>query len=125
MTYVPAKFEVATSTVKGEMHLQDNILLDLRRQLQDHTNVAQDPIHYMTYAPAKGSKLFRGRCIYRKMNYLTFYIDRWVKVTRTVAQCPLHYAKFGVVISNDLREDTITRNVMGGVTDRRTMDQVI
>ena len=52
-----------------------------------------------------------------KIQYLTF--DLGVKVTRSVAQYPLHHAtysatKFEVNNSNGLGGDTFTRNVTDG-----------
>ena len=54
----------------------------------------------------------RRRCIYKKIQYLTF--DLGVKVTQNVAQYPLHHVtysatKFGVATSNRLGGDTFTR----------------
>ena len=51
--------------------------------------------------------------------------DLGVKVTRNVAQYPLHHViyastKFEVATSNGLGEDTITRNVTDRRTDGRT-----
>ena len=68
---------------------------------------------------------FMRRCIYKKIHYLTFDLDLWVKVTRNVTQYPLHHViyaptKFQVATSNGLGEDTITRNVTDGRTDRQT-----
>ena len=65
------------------------------------------------------------RCIYKKLHYLTFDLDLGVKVIRNVTQYPLHHViyaptKFEVATSNGLGEDTITRNVTDGRTDRRT-----
>ena len=65
------------------------------------------------------------RCIYKKIHYLTFDLDLGVKVTRNFTQYPLHYViyaptKFQVATSNGLGEDTITRNVTDGRTDRQT-----
>ena len=65
------------------------------------------------------------RCIYKKIHYLTFDLDLGVNVTRNVIQYPLHYViyastKFEVAKSSGLGEDTITRNVMDGRTDRQT-----
>ena len=62
------------------------------------------------------------------MHYLTFDLDPGVKVTRNVTQYPLHHViyaptKFQVAMSNGLGEDTITRNVTDGQTDRRTDGQ--
>ena len=49
--------------------------------------------------------------------------DVGVKVTRNIAQYPLHHviyasAKIEVATTNNLGEDTITRNVMDGWMDR-------
>ena len=68
---------------------------------------------------------FMRRCIYKKINYLTFDLNLGVKVTRNVTQYPLHHViyaptKFQVATSNGLGEDTITRNV----TDGRTTDRL-
>ena len=65
------------------------------------------------------------RCIYKKIHYLTFDLDLGVKVTRNVTQYPLHHViyaptKFQVATSKGLGEDTITRNVTDGRTDRQT-----
>ena len=51
--------------------------------------------------------------------------DLGVKVTQNGTQYPLHHVisastKFEVATSNGLGEDTITRNVMDGWTDRQT-----
>ena len=56
VTYVPAKFEVATPMVKEEMHLQENTLSDLDPKVKGvkvRPNVAQYSRHHVTYAPAK------------------------------------------------------------------------
>ena len=80
----------------------------------------------MTYAQAKFKvAASKRRCIYEKIHYLTFDLDLGVKVTRNVTQYPLHHViyaptKFEVATSNGLGEDTITRNVTDGRTDRQT-----
>ena len=58
------------------------------------------------------------------MHYLTFDLDLGVKVTRNVAQYPLHHVtnsptKFEVASSNGLGGDTFTRNVKDGRTHGR------
>ena len=55
-----------------------------------------------------------GRCVYKKMHYLTFDLDLGVKVTLSVAQYPLHHvtyapAKFEVATCDDFGEDAFTR----------------
>ena len=52
MTYAPAKFEIATSN-KEKMHLQESTLFDLDRQVKVTLNVAQCPLHHVTYAPTE------------------------------------------------------------------------
>ena len=56
---------------------------------------------------------------------MTFDLDLGVKVTRNVAQYPLHHVtysptKFEVATSNGLGGDTFTRNVTDRRTDGRT-----
>ena len=68
-----------------------------------------------------------SRCIYKKIHYLTF--DLGVKVTLKIAQYPVHHviyasAKFEGATTNDLGEDTITRNMMDGQTYRQTKDRL-
>ena len=64
---------------------------------------------------------------------MTFDLDLGVKVTRNVAQYPLHHmtylgTKFEVAVSNGLGGDAFTRNVldarMDRQTDRRTTDRL-
>ena len=85
----------------------------------------------MTYSATKFEvathKPFRGRYIYKKIQYLTFDLDLGVKVTRNFAQYPLHHVtystkKFEVATSNGLGGDTFTftRNVTEGRTHGRT-----
>ena len=59
------------------------------------------------------------------MHLLTIDLNLGDKVTRNVAQYPLHYVtfnatKFEIATSNGLGEDTFTRNVTGGRTDAQT-----
>ena len=66
----------------------------------------------------------------KKIHYLTFDLDLGVKVTRNVTQYPLHHViyaptKFQVATSNCLGEDTITRNVTDGRTDRQTHGRTV
>ena len=48
MIYSATKFEVATSKVLEEMHLQENIIFDKVTR-----NVAQYPLHHVTYSAIK------------------------------------------------------------------------
>ena len=84
----------------------------------------------MTYSATKfevatsnrlGGDTFTRRYIYKKIHYLT----NWVKVTRNVAQYPLHHVtylttKFEVATSNGLNGKTFTKNVKDGCTDGKT-----
>ena len=61
----------------------------------------------------------------QEITLFVFDLDLGVKVIRNVTQYPLHHViyaptKFEVATSNGLGEDTITRNVTDGRTDRRT-----
>ena len=97
------------------MHLQENTLFDLDLQVKVTLNVAQCPLHHVTYAPtefevttliALGGEAFTRNSI--------FDLDLGVKVTQNVAQYPLHHVnhpatKFEVARSNRLGGDTFTR----------------
>ena len=98
------------------MHLQEKKFFDLDLGLT--WNVAQYPLHYVTYAPAKSevatSNRFRRRYIYKKIHYLTFGHDLGVEMSWNIAQYPLHYvtyatAKFEVAMSNSLWGDAFSR----------------
>ena len=57
--------------------------------------------------------------MYKKIHYLIVDLDLGIKVTRNVAQYPLHHVtylttKFKVATFNGLGGDTFTRNVMDG-----------
>ena len=72
MTYAPAKFYIATTTVKEKMHLQENTLFDLDLRVKVTGNVAQCPLHYVSYAPTvfevTTSKALGGETFTRKFN---------------------------------------------------------
>ena len=91
------------------MHLQESTLFDLDLQVKVTLNVAQCPLHHVTYAPTEfevtTSKALGGEAFTRKFK---------VKVTKNVAQYPLHHVtypatKFEVARSNRLGGDTFTR----------------
>ena len=132
--------------VKEKTHLQENTLLNLYLRVKVTQNVAQCPLHHVTYSATKfevATPKGMRRCIYKKIQYLTFDLDlgvyiyiykkihNWIfdldlgiKVTQNVAQYPLHHVtysttKFKVATSNRLRGDTFTRNVTDGRADRR------
>ena len=57
------------------------------------------------------------RCFFKKIHYLTFDRDLGVKVTRNVAQYPLHYvtyaqAKFEVAASKIYEEMHLQENIL-------------
>ena len=110
MTFAPAKFEVAMSNSLGEDAFTRKYIFDLDLQVKITLNVAQCPLHHVTYAPTEFE--VTRRSIFKKIQYLTF--DLGVKVTQNVAQYPLHHVtypatKFEVARSNRLRGDTFTR----------------
>ena len=59
-------------TVKEKTHLQENTLFDLNLQVKVTRNVAQCPLHHVTYAPTKfevtTSKALGGEAFTRKFN---------------------------------------------------------
>ena len=108
------------------MHLQESTLFDLDLQVKVTLNVAQCPLHHVTYAPTEFevtmSKALGGEAFTRNSIFdLTLTFDLGVKVTQNVAQSPLHHVthpatKFEVATSNGLGGDTFTRNVTDGRT---------
>ena len=97
------------------MHLQQSALFDLELQVKVTLNVAQCPLHHVTYAPTEfevtTSKALGGETFTRNS---IFDLDLGVKVTQNVAQYPLHHVtysatKFEVATSNHLGGDTFTR----------------
>ena len=74
------------------MHLQENKLFDLGVKVTQ--DVAQYPLHHVTYAHVKFevatcNGLSVRRCIYKKIHYMTLTLG--VKVRQNVAQFPLHH----------------------------------
>ena len=65
----PRKTRPYIKIVDGTYKIKSN------NQIKVSRNVAQYPLHYMTYVPAKFEVLyvqwFRRRCIYKKIQYLT------------------------------------------------------
>ena len=107
-------------TVKEEIHLQENSIFDLWPWPwgQGHTKCCPVPstscdlFSYKVWSCY--IKRLRRRCIYKKIQYLTFDLDLGVKVTQNVAQYPLHHVtysatKFEVATSTCLVGDTFTR----------------
>ena len=104
------------------MHLQVSTFFDIDLQVKVTLNVAQCPLHHLTYAPTEfevtTSKALGGEAFTRKFNHVQestlFDIDLQVNVTRNVAQYPLHHmtypaTKFEVARSNRFGGDTFTR----------------
>ena len=94
------------------MHLQENTLFDL----QGHTKCCQVPWTLCDLCTSKVLycyiPLLRRRCIYKKIHYST--LTFWVKVTRNVAQCPLHHVTYAhiqleVTTSKGLGREVFTR----------------
>ena len=61
------------------MHLQENVLFHLDVGVKVTQNVAQSPLHHVTYAPARFEARFEvatsnslGECNYKKLHYVTF-----------------------------------------------------
>ena len=113
------------------MHLQENSIFDLWPWPwgQGHTKCCSVPSTSCDLFSYKVWSCYvlplRRRFNYKKIQYLTFDLDLGVKVTRNVAQFPLHHVtysptKFEVATSNGLRGDTFTRNVTDGRTHGRT-----
>ena len=117
------------------MHLQENTIFDLWPWPWDQGHTKCCPV------PSTSCDLFsykvwscyveplRRRYNYKKIQYLTFDLDLGVKVSRNVAQYPLHHVtysttKFEVATSNGLGGDTFTRNVTDGSTHGRTTDRL-
>ena len=111
------------------MHLQENSIFDLWPWPlgQGHTKCCPVPSTSCDLFSYKVSSCYvlplRRRFNYKKIQYLTF--DLGVKVTRNVAQYPLHHVtysptKFEVATSNGLGGDTFTRNVTDVRTDGQT-----
>ena len=118
MTFAPARFEVATSNSLGEDAFTRKYIIWPWPSGQGHTkcfpvtSTLCDLLSYKVWSCYV--KRFRRRCIYKKIQYLTFDLGLGVKVTRKVAQYPLHHVtysatKFEVARSNCLGGDTFTR----------------
>ena len=76
------------------MHLQESTLFDLDLQVKVTLNVAQYPLHHVTYAPTEfevtTSKALGGEAFTRN-SILDLDLGVKVKVTQNVAQYPLHH----------------------------------
>ena len=69
--YAFAKFDI--TTVKG-MHLQKNTVFGLDLVVKVTQDIAQYPLHHVTYAHVKfevAVKRVGRRCIYKKIHYMT------------------------------------------------------
>ena len=78
--------------VKEKMHLQENTLFDI----QCHTKCCPVPSTFCDLCTSKVLYCYiprlRRKCIYKKIHYLTLTFR--VKITRNVAQCPLHHVTY-------------------------------
>ena len=103
------------------MHYQENTLFDLDRKVKGvklTLNVAQYPLHHVTYAPVKvdvatyNVPWLRRKCIYKKIHYLTLTLGSGV--TQNAAKYPQHHltyapAKLDIATSHHLGKDAFTR----------------
>ena len=145
MTYAPAKFEVATSNSLGEDGFTRKYIIWPWPWCQGHTNCC--PVAYTSYDLCTCKlwscyvQWFRRRRIYKKIHYLTLTPrsrSHEVLPSTLYIMWPMRMAKFEVATSKSLwgdaftrkdiiwpltltlGEDTITRNVTVGRTDRQT-----
>ena len=118
MIYAPAKLILLYPSVKEKMPLQENTLFGLNLWVKVARNIAQCPLHHVTYAPTEfevtTSKGLGGEVFTSKFNIRPLTLTLGVKVTRNVAQYLLHHVtylatKFEVATSNCLGGDTFTR----------------
>ena len=118
VTNAPREFEVTTSKSLGGEAFTRKFNIWPWPWGEGHTKCCQVPSTSCNLFSYKVwscyVKRFRRRCIYKKIQYMN--LDLGVKVTRNVAQYPLHHVtysatKFEVATSNGLGEDTFTRNV--------------
>ena len=111
VTYPTTKFEVARSNrLGGDTFTRKYIIWSLTLTLGSRSHkmlpsklTSCDLFSYKVWSCY--IKRFRRRCIYKKIQYLTFDLDLGVKVTQNVAQYPLHHVtysatKFEVATSN-------------------------
>ena len=121
VTYAPVKFEAATSNgLGGDAFTRKYFLLH---------KTSPSTLYTMSSMRMQSLKLLcptvKGRCIYFNLQENTFFdIGPGHMKHRPVpsTSCDLYPAKFEVATSNGLGEDTITRKVTDGRTDRRTDD---
>ena len=117
MTFAPAKFEIATSNSLGEDAFTRKYINWPWPSGQGHTKCCPVPsasCDLCTYRVLSYYVQSFRRCIYKKIQYLTFNLDLGVKVTQKVAQYPLHHVtypatKFKIASSYSLGGDTFTR----------------
>ena len=77
------------------MHLQERTLFDLDLQVKVTLNVAQCPLHHVTYAPTEfevATSKALGEAFTRNSIF-----DRDLGVTQNVAQYPLHHVTYAPV----------------------------
>ena len=127
VTYAPVNFEVAMSNGSGEDSFTRKYIIWPWGiwpwpwwpwpQGQGHMKSCLVPSTSCDLCTGKiWSCYFQNmrRCVFKKIYYLTFDLDLWVKVTKNVAQYPWHHvtyaqAKFEVATSKSLWGDAFTR----------------
>ena len=107
MTYVPAKFEVATAKGQGDDAFTKNTLFDIDLGVKVTQNVAQYPRHHVTLVHQQ-SLILLHPTVKEKMHLQIKY------TIRNVAQCPLHHVTFApteiqVTSSKALGREEFTR----------------
>ena len=116
VTYAPTEVEVTTS--KALEAFTKNSIFDLWPWGQGHTKYCPVPSSSCDLSSYKVWSCYvlslRRRYIYKKIHYLIFGLDLGVKVTRNVAQYPLHHViysatKFEVATWKGLRGDAFIR----------------
>ena len=75
--------------VTEKMHLHENTLFDLHLGVKGTQNVAQCPLHPVTYAPTE-FEVTKSKGLGDDLQVNSIF-DLGVKVTRNVAQYPLHH----------------------------------
>ena len=106
--YASAKFGVAAPNRLGDV-LQENTLFDIDPVVTQ--NIASTSCDLCNCKIWSGYiQRFRRICIYKKIYYLTFYLDLRVEVTRNLVHYPIHHmtyapAKFKVATAHSLAGD--------------------
>ena len=115
------------------MHLQEKHYLTFDFGVKLARNIAQYPLHNVTYAPVKrelapSNSLGGDALNVKKEHGLTFDLGLGFKVTRNVAQYPLHHVtyaseKFEIATPNGLEDTLFYKKREGRMDDRSTLIQ--